>query len=154
MERSKSAPKLGSIEESPEQEVEEEKDWLRVLALRGSTTRALSARNTVMMNKASASSSVASSATSSSTSSATPLLETVREEDRCLPLPPVSSPVKLLTLTSECDPTTTATSPDDVSPDGLLVRLEFNTIVHAHSFSFFQLHHLKFSLYVDRIWPR
>ena len=97
---------MGSIEESPEQEIEEEKDWLRVLALRGSTTQCLSARNTVMMGKLST-----SSATSSTTSPL--LLETVREESP-------ASAIKLLSI--ECESTVTTTSPDDVSPDGLLVR--------------------------------
>ncbi|KAI9560883.1 hypothetical protein GHT06_011837 [Daphnia sinensis] len=93
VERCKSAPKLGSIEESPELEEVEEKDWLRVLALRGSA-QPLQRNNTVIKPVSPVRSS----------------LETVREEDRCLSTP--SLPCKIIT---ECDP-----SPDAVSPDGLL----------------------------------
>lgn len=101
MERCKSAPKLGSIEESPEQEIEEEKDWLRVLALRGPST-------VIRLNN--------TARNTSSPVRSNNLLETVREEERSLPaslLPPT-------VLTTECDP-----SQEDVSPDGLLVIFFF-----------------------------
>lgn len=99
MERCKSAPKLGSIEESPELEEVEEKDWLRVLALRGSTTP-LVRTNTVAKPV---------SPTRSS-------LETVREEERLVLMstPPPSMHCKLVTESE--------LSPDAVSPNGLLVR--------------------------------
>ena len=96
VERCKSAPKLGSIEESPELEEVEEKDWLRVLALRGSqSVQTLHRTNTVIKT----------------VSPARTSLETVREEERCIPTP--SLPCKIV---AECDP-----SPDAVSHDGLLV---------------------------------
>lgn len=106
MERCKSAPKLGSIEESPEQEVEEEKDWLRVLALRGPST-------VIRLNNPAVRS-------TSSPVRNNNLLETVREEERSLPpslLPPT-------VLTTECDP-----SQEDVSPDGLLVISPFQFFI-------------------------
>lgn len=98
MERCKSAPKLGSIEESPELEEVEEKDWLRVLALRGSPSATTLARNNTVIKPV--------SPTRNS-------LETVREEERCL----ISTPPSLhRKMVAEVD-----TSPDAVSPDGLLV---------------------------------
>ncbi|XP_045024133.1 uncharacterized protein LOC116923703 [Daphnia magna] len=93
VERCKSAPKLGSIEESPELEEVEEKDWLRVLALRGAA-QTLQRNNTVIKPVSPVRSS----------------LETVREEDRCISTPAL--PCKII---AECDP-----SSDAVSPDGLL----------------------------------
>lgn len=94
VERCKSAPKLGSIEESPELEEVEEKDWLRMLALRGAA-QTLQRNNTVIKPVSPVRSS----------------LETVREEDRCISTPAL--PCKII---AECDP-----SSDAVSPDGLLV---------------------------------
>jgi hypothetical protein len=98
VERCKSAPKLGSIEESPELEEVEEKDWLRVLALRGTQPTALQRNNTVIKP------------VSPSRSS----LETVREEERFISTPSLPN-TKMI---AESDP-----SPDAVSPDGLLVRI-------------------------------
>ncbi len=108
MERCKSAPKLGSIEESPELEEVEEKDWLRVLALRGAqSAQTLHRTNTVIKAVSPARSS----------------LETVREEERCIPTP--SLPCKI--VVAECDP-----SPDAVSPDGLLV-CRFSSFIFVES---------------------
>jgi hypothetical protein len=97
VERCKSAPKLGSIEESPELEEVEEKDWLRVLALRGTQSAPTLQRNNTVIQSV--------SPTRSS-------LETVREEERFISTPSLAA--KMMT---ESDP-----SPDAVSPDGLLVR--------------------------------
>ena len=97
VERCKSAPKLGSIEESPELEEVEEKDWLRVLALRGTHSAPTLQRNNTVIKPVSPSRSS---------------LETVREEERFISTP--SLPIKMI---AESDP-----SPDAVSPDGLLVR--------------------------------
>jgi len=103
VERCKSAPKLGCIEEAPEEAVEEA-DWLRVLALR-----------THLHSKP-----TPSAVTSPPAPPLPPrTLETVDEEERCLPLPPPPPPLPTLCqlLSSvECD----STPEEDVSPDGLL----------------------------------
>lgn len=103
MERCKSAPKLGCIEEAPEEALEEA-DWLRVLALRTHPHSKLTSPTVT-------------------SPPAPPLpprtLETVTEEERYPPLPPPPPPplpaLCQLLSSVECDST-----PEDVSPDGLL----------------------------------
>lgn len=125
VERCKSAPKLGSIEESPEQEEVEEKDWLRVLAQRKSASAA--SQSAFRSTTCAAAAAAALSGNNNNNNnhhqvhvmnghnkhgtvspSRANSLETVREEDRS-----ASLPCKL--AMTECDP-----SPDAVSPDGLL----------------------------------
>ena len=87
MERGKSAPKLGAIEESPEQEDVEEKDWLRVLALRPPASARAAAHGV---------NGVAAAATLLKT--AQRALETVREE--ATPAPAAPTPVTTTTTTT------------------------------------------------------
>lgn len=105
MERCKSAPKLGSIEESPEQEELEERDWLRVLAQRNASAAAAAPTGRPSVTGGPGVTRVASPSRTGS-------LETVREEERCLP-------------SASRDP-----SPDAVSPDGLLVSDHDDHHVH------------------------
>lgn len=87
VERGKSAPKLGAIEESPEQEDVEEKDWLRVLALRPPASARAAAHGV---------NGVAAAATLLKT--AQRALETVREE--ATPAPAAPTPVTTTTTTT------------------------------------------------------
>ena len=118
VERCKSAPKLGSIEESPEQEEVEEKDWLRVLAQRSASGQQLRPK-------------------CSTQNSSLPLLrtlETVCEEERCHS-PPAQLSSRSHSLTSIPDNPSEAggNGPDDVSPNGLQVAF-------SPSFTYFPRH--------------